>query len=167
MKRYRVDVIVENQEYKSWMTEDYAKIVLGGIFVAENDCSEDEIYCQVKKWILANIDLSKVQSPQMQFHIRVNNRYNDFYIFENSINQLNIETMKEGTKNEIKKAVKAVGKYVGLLLRMALVLPVIMLFNVVLTTILTIARCVLAFIYAIVGDAETAADTIKELDINI
>lgn len=167
MKRYRVDVIVENQEYKSWMTEDYAKIVLGGIFVAENDCSEDEIYCQVKKWILANIDLSKVQSPQMQFHIRVNNRYNDFYIFENSINQLNIETMKEGTKNEIKKAVKAVGKYVGLLLRMALVLPVIMLFNVVLTTILIIARSVLAFLYAIVGDAETAADTVRELDINI
>lgn len=75
--------------------------------------------------------------------------------------------MKDRTKNEIKKAVKAVGKYVGLLLRMALVLPVIMLFNVVLTTILIIARSVLAFLYAIVGDAETAADTVRELDINI
>lgn len=45
--------------------------------------------------------------------------------------------MKEETMKEIKKAVKAVGK------------------------------SVLAFLYAIVGDAETAADTVKELDINI
>lgn len=167
MKRYRVEVIVENQEYKSWRADDYANIVLGGIFVAENNCSEDEIYCQVKKWILANIDLSKVQSPQMQFHMRVNEKYSDFYIFENSINQLNRETMKEETKKMIKSAGKGVGKYVGLLLRMAFVLPVIMLFNVVLTTILTIARSVLAFIYAIVGDAESAADIVKVLEINI
>lgn len=82
------------------MTEDYAKIVLGGIFVAENDCSEDEIYCQVKKWILANIDLSKVQSPQMQFHMRVNEKYSDFYIFENSINQLNGENNERRNKED-------------------------------------------------------------------
>ena len=139
MKRYRVDVIVENQEYKSWMAEDYAKIVLGGIFVAENDCSEDEIYCQVKKWIWANIDLSKVQSPQMQFHMRVNEKYSDFYIFENSINQLNRETMKEETKKMIKSAGKGVGEYVGTLLKAVLLVP-ILVFMVVSVAILDILK---------------------------
>ena len=162
MKRYLVDVIVENQEYKSWMAEDYAKIVLGGIFVAENNCSEDDIYCQVKKWILANIDLSKVQSPQMQFHMRVNEKYSDFYIFENSINQLNRETMKEETKKMIKSAGKGVGKYVGTLLKVAIVSPIVFVGTV--ADVLVSIACAVA--YALLGDGKEVINILDKIKCN-